>query len=580
MKRFLALVLALVLVLGSFSGCGKEPAETQPVTEPAVIEPGLELEENGVVYESLAQKAVVKTALAYLARGSRIQYDDTQLTGAGTPVLCRWQHGVRTHPESYTSQATGYTNCAAFTYDVYLSSLNMKIDGYTTEDLTSVTDKQQIFSYCPNGTETNEQMEQVRANFMSKLKSGDLIVVCYHDGQEQNGHAMLYVGKDVLKNVEGAQENADIIHSTGGGYRYTDRAETYEESGAVQTMSAASLFDPEGSMYVFGKLKSIVILRPLEVFNKEIPENTLNRMRNMDNVVAEKLSSHPTGHTANPGDRINYLFSVTNKNDKEVTVVIEDTVPALATLESADKTEDCSFEGDRLYWKLTIPANTTSSLNYSVKVKDDAQVGQSLPGDKATVGGISVPCPDVFVARTLTQQEQMDLNAAVSVLADSRLLRGAELVNAVYSKTLKVEAILPEDFAGIMDSVYPDLGGVYCINTKSPYTDAIAPGLFGGRLVVQRNMAADNVSQYMRLEAIRTHLPYADQLMTGDILMGEFDAEEKTNPVMYLVTGDKMLDLNSGSELEYKEVQECLDPMLSYKRFVILRPTMLLDNQE
>lgn len=579
MKRLLALALTLVLMLGSFSGCRKEPEETQPTTEPTVVEPGMELEENGIVYESLAQKAVMKTALAYLARGSRIQYDNTQLTDVGTPVLYRWQQGVRLCPESYTSQAAGYTNGAAFIYDVYLSALNMEIAGYTAETLTAITGEQQIFSYCPDGTQTDEQMQQVQADFMSKRKPGDLIVVCYHDGQEESGHAMLYVGEDVLKNVEGAQENADMIHSAGGSYRYTDRAEIYEESGAVQTMSSASLFDPEGSMYVFGKLKSIVILRPLEGFNKEIPENTLNRLRNMDNIVAEKLSSHPSGHTANPGDKITYTFSITNNNTQEVTLTVEDTVPALATFVAAEETYPCAVTGDRLQWTVNIPAKTTANVSYEVQVKADAQVGQSIPGDLATVGGVKVPCPDVFVARSLTQQEQMDLDAAVSVLADSRLLRGTELVNAVYSKTLKVDTILPEEFAGIWASLFQTLEDLSYINGQSPYANAIVPGLFGGQNVMQRAVATDSVSQDMGLEPIRTRLPNGEQLITGDILLGEFGPEE-TERVMYLFTGNQMLDLNSGKELVYQEVQACLDPVMSYKRFVILRPTMLLDNQE
>lgn len=578
MKRLLALALTLVLMLGSFSGCRKEPEETQPTTEPTVVEPGMELEENGIVYESLAQKAVMKTALAYLARGSRIQYDNTQLTDVGTPVLYRWQQGVRLCPESYTSQAAGYTNGAAFIYDVYLSALNMEIAGYTAEALTAVTGEQQIFSYCPDGTQTDEQMQQVQADFMSKRKPGDLIVVCYRDGQEESGHAMLYVGEDVLKNVEGAQENADIIHSTGGGYRYTDRTEIYEESGAVQTMSSASLFDPEGGMYVFGKLKSIVILRPLEVFQKEIPENTLNRMRNMDNVVAEKLCSHASGWTAEPGDSINYLFSVTNKNDREVTVMIEDTIPAMTTLETYDKTEECSFEGDRLRWKLTIPANTTSSLNYRVKVKEDAQVGQRIAAGQATVGGVSVPCASVFVARTLSQQEQDDLRAAVTALADNRLLRGTALVNALYDKALKVETILPEEFAGIWASLFQTLEDLSYINGDSPYADAIAPGMLGGWNLVSRNLAKDNMAQYMRLEAIRTRLPYGNQLVVGDVLIGELGPEE-TDRVMYLYLGEQMLNLLSGKEIEYKPAQDCLNQAISYKRFVILRPSMLLDHQ-
>ncbi len=577
MKRYFAFLLALVLALSCFAGCKKEPAETQPSTEATVpVEPGLELEENGVVYESLAQKAVIKTALAYLARGTRIQYDDTRLTGSGTPVMYRWQHGTRQYPESYTAQNIGYSNCAAFTYDVYWSALDIKIGGYTTKNLTDVGGKQRIFSYYPKGNETEEQMESVKEKFLSKLKPADLIIVRYNGAKDGNGHAMLYVGKDVLMGVEGVKDGHDIIHSTGSNYQYGDRVEKYESKGTVQTMGTYRFFEPDASMYFFSKLKSIVILRPLEVFQREIPENTLNRMRNMENIMAEKLVS---GTTVGRGETVTYTFCITNKNDKQVTLTVEDTVPELATLEEADKTDICSVSGERLQWQVTVPANSTASLSYTLKVKEDAQVGQSLPGDKSTVGGICVPCQNVFVARTLTKQEQTDLSAAVDALADNRLLRGAELVNALYSKALKVEKILPEEFDGIWANLFQTFGELSYINGDSVYADAVVPGMLGGRDLVSRNLAADNMAQFMRLEAIRTRLPYANQLMVGDILMGELGPGE-TERVMYLYTGQQMLNLLSGKEIEYKPTQDSLNPVISYKRFVILRPSMLLDHQE
>lgn len=577
MKRSIAFCLVMVLLLGSFYGCGKEPEATEP-TEPANVDSkyGISLvDANEVVYESVAQMAVVKTALAYLARGTRIQYDDTNMNIAGATTQYRWQHGVRLYPEEYTSQYTGYTNCAAFTYDVYLSALNMKIGGYTTKNLTSVEGKQRIYSYYPKGNETKEQMKQVQEEFMSKLKPADLIIVRYNGTRDGNGHAMLYVGKDVLRGVEGAKENADIIHSTGGSYQYGDKAEKYEKNGTVQTMSTVRLFDPSGGMYVFGKLKSIVILRPLEVFNRDIPENSLNRIRNMDNIVAEKLSSHTYGMTANPGDDITYTFSITNQNKEPATVTVEDTVSALTTFQSGD---NATVEGDRLRWEVTIPANTTAAVSYTVRVKEDAQVGQSIVGDEGTVGGISVPCPDVFVARTLTRQEQSDLLAAVEALSDTKLLRGVDLINALYSKTLKVEKILPDDFDGIVESVYPDFSGLTYINGKSPYADAIAPGLFGGRTVTQRTLALDNVAQYMRLEAIRTRLPDPEQLIIGDVLIAR-DGTEDTGKKLYLFTGEKMLNLLGDDTLVYEDTLSCLNPVMGYSSFMILRPSMLLDKQ-
>ena len=121
MKRLLSAFLAIILLLGCFAGCKKGAVSTETTgaptgtlpngdNAPAATTDGLSLEENGVVYESLAQKAVVKTAIAYWYRGDRAQYDDTRLVAKGTPTangtLYRWQSGVRKSPEEYTSQHT------------------------------------------------------------------------------------------------------------------------------------------------------------------------------------------------------------------------------------------------------------------------------------------------------------------------------------------------------------------------------------------------------------------------------------------------------------------------------------------
>ena len=106
MKKILAFLLALILTFGCLAGCEKKDTGNTATESVLTENPnGLSLEENGIVYESLAQKAVVKTALAYLARGTRVQYADTRLNvNSITPITYRWQTGVRTSPEEYTSQ--------------------------------------------------------------------------------------------------------------------------------------------------------------------------------------------------------------------------------------------------------------------------------------------------------------------------------------------------------------------------------------------------------------------------------------------------------------------------------------------
>lgn len=76
MKRLLSVVFAFALLPSCMVGCKNKAIDTESSTD-STESLKISLEDpNGVVYESLAQKAVVKTALAYLARGTRIQYDD------------------------------------------------------------------------------------------------------------------------------------------------------------------------------------------------------------------------------------------------------------------------------------------------------------------------------------------------------------------------------------------------------------------------------------------------------------------------------------------------------------------------
>lgn len=584
MKRLLAFLLTLILLTGSFAGCKENPVATNPTDSAQEI--SLQ-DPNGVEYESLAQKAVVKTALAYLARGTRIQYDDSRLTENNATPLYRWQHGLRLSPEEYTSQYIGYTNCAAFTYDVYFAALGIRIEGHATNQLTQITGKQRIYKYYPTGKETPEEQAAVEAEFRSLLKMGDIIVIRYNGSKTGNGHAMLYVGSKVLENVDGykgtAAENTDengnpadagytydIIHSTGSSYNYTNFAEKFEEHGTIQKMAVDSLFDAKTGRYVFSKLESIAIIRPLETFNREVPENTLNRMRYMENIIAEKLSSHSISTTVNPGENITYTFSVTNKNEKDITLDIKDTIPDNTTYVSSDKTANCSVDGNSLQWKLPVAAGETATVSYTVKVKEDVTYGDAVESAAGTVGGVSVICPKVYVEKTLTQQEQAKLLTAIENQKNSNL-RGIELVNALYAEALGTEKVISLDGQALLNDLYLASGKNYILYHSNPTLNMLAPGLFGGRYVIQGYATANSLHH----ENIRTRLPYGYNLIAGDILTAS-TGDQNEELKLFLYTGEQMLDLCSTGELSYIDTEKCLEPVMAYNCFAILRPSMAL----
>ena len=585
MKRLLSVILVIVMMVCCLAGCSGEGDD------------GLSLKEDGVKYESLAQKAVVKTALAYLARGTRIQYDDSRMNVRYAPsangVLYRWQYGVRLSPEEYTAQYTGFTNCAAFTHDVYLAALGVDIGPYTTAMLGAIVDDRCVYRYLPKGNETDEEQAAMEKEFRSNLEMGDIIVIRYNGAKSGNGHAMLYVGGEVLENAEGykgaaaegTDDNAataeddyvyDIIHSTGSSYNYDESVERYEEYGSVQITSVDSLFDDQNSRYIFSKLASIAIIRPLNTFEGEVPENTVNRMMNLDNVMAEKLSTHTIGMNVSSGSEITYTFSITNKNEQDVTLEVKDVVPENTTYVSS---ENCTVDGSALSWTVTVPAGQTAEVSYTVKVNDDAIPGQYVESKNGSVGGVVVNCPGVYVGTVLTAEQQTALEkAAASGLTEG--LRGMELANAAYKEVLGGEAdLLDGAFETVKDGVFHAEGNFYYIEwEENAYKDAVAPGLYGGRYVIQKNMSGETGELNEFQENLRTHLVQPEHLMTGDILVVVQDAQEE-NQKMYMVTGEKLLDLGGAEAPVYEDTDEVLEKIMSYKCFAVLRPSLIGDNK-
>ena len=231
------------------------------------------------------QEALVVTAKAYYARGTYLQYDDTRaVTGSVVrPPVYRWERH-KNSPEDSTRQRTNYTNCAAFCYDVYKQAFDLDIINWCTEDMMDDA-SQHAFRYQVQFDETEEQKANIAKLYMDCLQPGDIIVNRHVRG---GGHAMLYVG------------NGEIIHSTGGSpcnYTYDGKCDARESFGSIEKMDVATLFTAEAErMYTFGTEKNIAIIRPLMKFkDAQITESTKARVKYLQDIFVEKLSSHTIG---------------------------------------------------------------------------------------------------------------------------------------------------------------------------------------------------------------------------------------------------------------------------------------------
>ena len=230
---------------------------------------------------SEAQISLLATAEAYFMRGYRAQYDDTRFTRVGGGEF-RWQIGIR-EPEDYTRDRWGYINCAAFTYELYRCALGIDLGSlYTTFNLMShysqcgftPNEPMYPFYYVPSVAPDEKERARIETDFMSTLRVGDLAIV---RRSNKGGHVLMYIG------------GGRFVHSSGENYNYKEARETHEPT--VMVIGAWDyLFDPAAKNYVFsetGYITQLGIVRPLDVFSGEIPENTRNRVKYLRGIFAD-----------------------------------------------------------------------------------------------------------------------------------------------------------------------------------------------------------------------------------------------------------------------------------------------------
>lgn len=483
------------------------------------------------------QEALIVTAESYLLRGGRMQYDDSRVGPIEKGAEFRWQRKLK-EPEDYTQDEWGYTNCAGFTYDVYNFALGYDIGMYITTQLIKADPSILPYYYRPTGSETLEEQLAVEKEFMEALVPGDIIVIRRKD---HSGHAMLYVG------------NGKIIHSTGSSYDLKHAAETYEPT--VRFKHVASHFRPKGTRNdIFHFITEVGIVRPLNTWTQGVPQNTANRVKNMRGIVAEKLASHNSGMTVNPGDEMTFTFSVYNTNEEEVSLSVKDQVPENTLyLSGAEKKE-----GNTLSWQIRVPAGETITVSYTVKVEDDPSLmGKCVHSESGTVGGVWVKCPPVYIRKSLKVKEQEKLAEAAEECRQNGLA-GITWANEIYKKAFGIEDILPgKTFEDITDGLFEGMEGEeYRLKTEGIYAAMVAPRLYGGRALKAEG---------------RTRLARQRHLMVGDVLVAKGDTENK----LYLYNGHCFLDLYD--DIKEKNVRTTMESVLACRYYyAVLRPSFVM----
>ena len=523
---------------------------------------------------TLEQKVLLSTAKAYLNRGFRLQYDDTRMNypykASSDRGEFRWQIG-QYNPEDYTTQNWGYINCAAFTYEVYRTALGMDLgDLYMTERLTKYyTNGGQIgapmYPYCynPNVNADSVERENVRTQFYATLEAGDLIIVRRNNS---TGHVLMYLGNNLA------------INSSGSSCAYDD-TETFESS-IRYVNTDAYLFDRTTNNYIFrsdGYISQLSIVRPLDIYDGQIPENALNRLENLDNILAEKLSSHPEGKTVNAGDDITFSFHIKNLGNTDKTLTITDVIPANTVFKSASNNASVQDQ-QNISWTLTVKAGESVVVSYVVEAR--GETGSVIYGANAKIGGVTFTCPKIFIKNTLTQQQQQAIrNIALGYLQNNTQgLSRLELISEIYK-----QAGLDDPFASVTEeeiraSFFKETssGLAYGKNLWELKRDGscynmLVDGLYGGRNV----FTPQQYTEASKVNTDRSRLPRELSLTIGDVLLAKFSTSE----TCYIYIGEGQFLNVSTSEIaeDTYNADTRLTRMISARHYYcVLRPSQMM----
>lgn len=531
--------------------CGNSYNETVEV--PLVVGdiPNIKLEDktvNGEFYSKAAQ-VLIAAADAYVKRGKWIQYDDTNFEVGKTTL--RSPHDANQEPERANEQNTLYTNCAAWIHSLFWEAFDYNIEGWRTTDFIDPVkyDDIMVYSGSYNGSLTTAQQKQLCESIEEMLVPGDLIVTRHRDattGAETGGHIILYIG------------NGQYIHSSGSNYDYSKPDEGYDRSGSVCYDSMAdTYFKSTSGRYILNEAR-YAVLRPLKLI-KSIPEKSLTRFASMQGIVAQKLSTHPMGITANAGDTITYTIKITNTNDDPVTVEVKSILAANTTLVSGGD----SVSGNTLSWKFAIAGHGVKEVSYTVKISSSVSAGTLIGEGTTTVNGIQVYATDTRVGNTLSEaQQQAIITAANNVKGQSGEM--AALIDTIYESALGIDLGLTTNQA-LYKTAFSTSGDKAVLNSSNKMLIKGVRTLFGGRYVYKTTAVPE-----------RVQLVREEMLIAGDIIVSSAN-NTGSGCKVYLVLNDGLLfemALSGSRVLSATSSANKLEGLLAANSFVVLRPSL------
>ncbi len=547
MKKLLALLLAVIMILTAFAACAKkESAGTEDTgneaTAPAddsqqgttAAEPPKEPEK--VVDPRWADEvitpetnAVLVTAMAYYYHKMYIQYDQLNMERVDRTAP-RYDFAI---PEEASAQHKLYFECGVFCRNVY----NAVFDYMTPKAGEVLSDN--YYNKCGERVwrwagETDK--ETAKEELIKNLQPADIIYYSY----SSNNHVMLYMGEGQILHCSYA--------SGGGDYDYSALTDKTEATALFSTTVDGIL----QSRDLFAAGNKVCILRPV-LLGLEVNDDTKARVEKLSDVVITKLTTAPRGFSVNPGDEVQFTVSIRNVGQAEKTVTITDAAPEYTK----------AVDAGELKWTVTVPKGETVSVKYKFKVDANCPLKTTIDCDNTKVEGMTINNTPIYVDKTLTADQQNKIKELdVAKLTASSY---TEMIAQIYKQALGIDAA-DFDPAALLGNFYKKFPSMKTLTvTPSPVEGSLAetcfvPLFYGGQNCKSRT--------YWE----RTKNVEKINLIPGDVFICSTKGTEDTCWA-YVYLGEGKVAVYNNGKVQKAEGDTYFVKMLGQHCFMLLRPS-------
>ncbi|MBQ7624240.1 MAG: C40 family peptidase, partial [Clostridia bacterium] len=480
------------------------------------------------------------TAYMYYAMGRAVQYDQMSLDNV-TKTVRRLTQGAA--PEELTPQRLTYLDCTWFVHSAYKSAVNYVLKPSLGSKVINITEGCVYRWVGPDGT---VPVEDAVAEFRATLQPGD--VMMYFDRSAGQGHGMLYLGNGIYIHCSSSNRKS----RGSADYNFSADIDAREYLGGVDFGKLDLIIDPSLNTCFFKSNEEVSIIRPLSL-GYTPTENATKRLNNLAGVVTWKETTAYRGQTVNPGDDVTFTYVLRNDNDTAKTVAIKDVLPDFTVYKSGD----IAFTNGSLNTSVVVPALSEKRISFTVTVLETAEASV-IACDKTQFGGITHYCNPIYVARTLTPEEQATVSSA-SVTASS----ATELIAKTYA-LIGQTVNIPEN-SELINSLFT-IGG-----SADPYYYATVGTGYYSTLIPQYLTGGKNMKGELSGNRIKNIT--LDNLMCGDVLAVMAD---NATVKLYLCLVDKSFKTVTDGSVETivpANAATFVDKLMAKFAFAVIRPS-------